>query len=255
MTHKLYGGTVELSFNADKHKYTVNGNLVDSVTQILKIINKPLLVPWAAKMTAEYVNANLKPGVGLDELQIQELCKSAKNAHRMRSQTSADLGGIAHSWMEDYFAGKQPATPYNPELRNITEAFLRFTRQHVIEPITLEKKLYSIKHNVAGTTDLIAVIDGELTIADYKTSKSGIYAEGLIQLGAYDLCYTEENEFLGSARPITRHMIINCKANGELNIANSSNVQQNREAFLYALGLANSLSGVDTDCKSVTVKI
>src|SRR4051812_27417221 len=105
-SYSLYSGTVELTFDPVKHKYKANGKEVLGVTTVLKVINKPALMPWAAKMTAEYVEQNLKPGLALDEIQIQQLCSAAKGAYRKKAQDSADLGHLAHSWFEAYFSGR-----------------------------------------------------------------------------------------------------------------------------------------------------
>lgn len=254
-TYSLYNNTVELVFDPVKHKYTVGGKKVDGVTTVLKVISKPALVPWAAKMTSEYVEKNLKPGVALDELEIKQLVAAAKGAHRQRAQNSADLGGLAHAWFEDYFAGKDPQMPFNKDLQNMVQAFLRFVKTHDVHPIFLEKRLYSVANRVAGTADLGLMIEGELAIADYKTSKSGIYAEHFAQMGGYDVCYTEEQQFLGIDRPVDRHIIINTNASGELYVAQSKNVSTNRNAFLSALALGRALEEVDADRKTIIERI
>ncbi len=59
----LYGGKVELMFEAYGHKYTINGKKVISVTSALNIISKPALVGWAARMAAEYASAQIEQGV------------------------------------------------------------------------------------------------------------------------------------------------------------------------------------------------
>jgi hypothetical protein len=255
-TYSLYNNTVEITFDPDKHKYTANGADVSSVTQVLKVIAKPALVFWSASMAANYVAEQVKPGIALDEMEIQKLCDGAKKAHRQKAQDSADLGGAAHRWFEDYFSGRKPARPVNADLQNMTDAFLTFVGSHDIQPISLEQRLYSVDLKVAGTADLIAIIDGELTVADYKTTRSGIYPEALLQLGAYDLLYTEEQEFLGrKTQPITNHVIINCNKDGNLYIYNSKATEQNKAAFVHALGLHNGLKLADTDKKLNTVKL
>lgn len=254
-TFKLYNNTVELTFDEGRHRYTVDGETVAGVTTVLKVISKPALVPWAAKMTSEYVEKHLKPGVALDELEIKQLVAAAKVAHKTRAQHSADLGSLAHQWFEDYFAGKEPGMPFNPDLLNMVKAFLRFVKTHEIHPIFLERRLYSKEHKVAGTADLGLMIEGELAIGDYKTSKSGIYPEHLIQMGAYDVCYTEEQQFLGVDKPVERHIIINTNAKGELYVAQSKNVSVNRNAFLAALSLDRALEAIAIDKKSIVERI
>jgi hypothetical protein len=254
-TYSLYNNTIELVFDPSKHVYTVDGEVVSGVTTVLKVISKPALVPWAAKMTAEHVDSVLKPGVALDELEIKQLVDDAKFAHRKKANTSANLGALAHSWFEDYFAGLNPDRPFNAELRNMTEAFLRFAKTHEIHPLTMEKRLYSPLHRVAGTADLTCMIEGEHAVADYKTGKSGIYPEHFIQMGAYDICLTEEQEFMGVDKPISRHILINANAKGELYVGQSRNVQTNKNAFLSALELGRALEVIEADKKQNVERI
>ena len=258
-TYSLYGGAVTLTFDPDKHIYRANGEIVEGATSILKVIAKPALVPWAANMAAEYVGRALKPGISLDEVQIVELCDGAKKAHRVKADQSASLGHLAHAWFDDHFSGRAPSAPVNSQLRQMTEAFLRFADLHELEILETEKRLYSRVHKFAGTTDLICMVDGELTIADYKTG-SGLYPEMLAQLGGYDICWSEEmtyrwqiNEHEADAQIAypTRHMLINCTAKGELSVALSSRVQQNRLAFLNALNLSRGIKEAAEDLKAI----
>ena len=61
-------------------------------------------------------------------------------------------------------------------------------------PVAVEKPLCSIEHKFRGTCDLIAVIDGRLTLVDVKTGKSrnGVYNEYDLQLAAYKLMFEEQ---------------------------------------------------------------
>ena len=248
-SYKLYNSAVELLFDPIKHRYSVDGVVVDGVTTILKVINKPALVNWSANMSAGYVEKNLKPGVALDEVQIMELVDGAKKAHRVRADQTASLGTLAHAWFDDHFSGRAPTTPVNPELRRMTGAFLKFADTHKVEVLETERRLYSQRFKFAGTVDLICKVDGELTVADYKTG-SGIYAEMLAQCGGYHLCYEEETGTVPS-----RHMLINCNAKGELTVAVSANIVVNQEAFLDALNLSRRMKALADDMKAIKTPI
>lgn len=249
-SYNLYGGEVLLTFDPIKHVYKANGEIVEGVTSFLKVISKPALIPWAANMAADFVSKGLKPGVPLDEIEIVNLCEGAKKAHRNKADQSASLGHIAHDYFEDRFSDKAVDIPVNPQLRNIVDAFLHFTDSHDIVPLETERRLYSREHKFAGTTDLICKLDGELTIADYKTSASGIYPEHFIQLGAYDVAYSEE-----TGEQPTRHLIINCNAKGELAVALSSRVERNKAAAINALQLSRQLKQIVEDLKTIKTQI
>lgn len=246
----LYNGEVELSFDPVKHVYTANGKVCSGVTTVLKVINKPLLVPWAAKMSAEFIERNLTPGQVLDEVQIKELVKGCKDAHRQKTEKAADVGSMAHKWFEDYVKGDKPATPVNEDLITITDAFLRFFDEYDVEPLRAERKLYSRKMNVAGTTDLICMFRGGLCIADYKTSGSGIYNEAFIQLGAYSAMYAEET---GQQSDV--HVVINVNKKGECNVGICEEVQRSEDTFRSALSLNRALYQLEQDRKSMIQRI
>jgi hypothetical protein len=245
-TVSLYDGAVELVFDVAKHKYFANGELVQGVTTLLKVINKPALVGWSAKMAGEYVASTLRPGAVLDEVQIKELAEGAKNAHRVRTEKAADIGSIAHKWCEDYVKGLKPPTPVNEDLIAITDAFLRFLDEYDIEPIRSERKLYSRDLKVAGTTDLIAMFQGGLAILDYKTSASGIWNEAFIQLGAYGLMYAEE-----TSQQADVHVVVNINKKAELNVGICEKVKRSEQAFLNAVDLNRALAAVEKDRKEM----
>jgi hypothetical protein len=185
----LYGGRVRLTFDEAAHSYAVSVDggepeLVPSVTQILGVIDKPALPRWAAKETAEYVARTLKPGVALDEIAIKNLVKDAKAAPWRKSGDAADIGTLVHAFAEDHALGKSPSLPHNEAARNACARFLEWWEANDVQPVAVERKVYDIRRKYAGTVDLLALINGNLAVADYKTS-TGIWPEYALQLAAY----------------------------------------------------------------------
>ncbi len=259
-TYKLYEGKLELNYLDSKHLYTVEGQPVDGVTTILKVIAKPALVPWAVKETGDYILKNVKPGVALDEVSLLKLVGDAKRAHRTKSDDAADIGTWAHEWFAKYFRGENPPKPVNPSLAQIVDGLLRFLRSHNVQVNSSERKLYSVEHRVAGTLDLDCYLDGKRTLLDFKTS-SGVYPDMFIQCGAYDILATEEDEFvaLGKGKkydPFVQHAIVNFKKqkegvpdshtlfDPERDVKISTDVLNNKLGFLGALQLARSLDRI-----------
>lgn len=193
----LYNGEVELCFDPKTHSYSVDGKPVPGVTGILEIISKPALVGWAVRVCGEYLEKELKPGIALDEIQIKELCSEMKRAHRKASSKAADIGTLAHEWMQQYGEGVSVGVPegmpmpVNREARSACQAFLRWVHGHNVQFLHCEMKIYSRRHNYAGTCDADAIVDGERSIIDYKSS-SGIYPEMGLQLAAYQCAREEE---------------------------------------------------------------
>lgn len=242
-SYLLYDGAVELKFDEEAHLYTVDGEPVPSITGILKVINKPALMFWSVSMACEYLQREWLPGKTYDEVEIVNLLKAAKSAHRTKADNAATIGTMVHAWIERHLNGEEPAIPQNPEMRNGVEAFLKFESEHDLKVTQSERKVYSREHNVAGTCDIFGTYEGAPVVADIKTS-SGIYPEAFLQAGGYDLCLSEE-----TGQTFERHLVINCKKDGKLDFKVSDDVESNRQGFLAALALQRSLDSVKEGMK------
>lgn len=191
----LYNGAVTLAFNEKKHSYTVDGELVPSVTTICNVIAKPALVPWAVKMTAEYAERAVQDYFDhyqqIDEIGLKRIMRDAKRAHRDFTDDAANIGKIVHNWAEDYAKGKNPPLPTNVQARAGVDAFLDWLSSHEVQWIANEAKVYSRKHKYAGTLDADAMVGGERCIVDFKTS-NGIWPEMHLQTAAYQAAREEE---------------------------------------------------------------
>lgn len=242
MIHELYQGAVKLEFDEGRHQYRVNGSLVPSVTGILQVLAKPALVPWAAKMCGEYLEANLPVGQPLDEIQKARLIKEMKGAHKRKSEDAADIGTIVHKFAEDYVQGKDPSLPINPQAKSAAESFLDWMSQHHVRVLHSERRIFSRVHFYAGTVDLIAEVDDVLTIADFKTS-SGIYPEMFLQLAAYSIAHEEESHNIAERNVVLRFP----KDGGTVQAGDGGDLaalMKNQRGFLAALNLFRWTKGV-----------
>lgn len=240
-THKLYNGEVTLDFDEDKHVYRINGEEVEGVTNALNVISKPALINWAAKMSAEYIERNLVPGKALNEIEIKELCRKAKFAHREKKQSAADIGSMVHALIETYIKNKgKVGSVIHPEVNAGFNAFKQWIDENKVEFHASEQKVYSKTHKFCGTFDFIATVNGKRMMGDIKTS-SGIYHEMFLQTSAYQLARQEEfpdEVFEG-------HVIVNCRKTGELDTRISYDYDTHKEAFLCALGLSRKLKQME----------
>lgn len=200
-SEKLYGGQVTLEFDDKLHAYRKDNYLVPGVTTILKRLNKPALMPWAAKMTSEYVKKNAVEGMSLKE--IKQLADEAKGAYRRFTDEAADIGTIVHNYAENRLKGLPVEEPDNEAAQNGVKAFNDWLSQHDIKCYASERMIFSREMFYAGTADFYGTIDGELVIADLKTS-SGIWNEYWIQTSAYQLAIEEEDNVEIDARWIIR---------------------------------------------------
>lgn len=187
----LYGGSVELLFESFHHKYTVDGDIIPSVTGILSIINKPMLVNWAANTAVDSIAEKLKAGVSFDEVQIGEMLETARKAPYQKKKDAGAIGTLVHEWVEQYIHGMNPPVPVNEGIRKSVEQFLSWVSIYKVKFLCSEQMIYSKQYKYTGTLDFICEIDGKLYIGDLKTSK-GIYNEYFIQTSAYRYARTEE---------------------------------------------------------------
>ena len=104
------GSPVELAFDKRLHSYKADDVIVPSATQVLGIISKPALVPWALKMGATWLERNMfyddtssskgqgvfhTKGMGLDAL-----IKGVKAAYKTKSGDALNIGNLTHEWLE-----------------------------------------------------------------------------------------------------------------------------------------------------------
>lgn len=239
---KLYNGEVTLTMDA-RHIYRVvdekhgiaKPKPVINVTSVLGIIDKSRgLLPWAVGLAVAEFEAHVKPGVALDEIQIQTIGNAMKVAHTVKKEQAATIGSIVHKYAEDRLGLEDVDLPTAEAARSGAEAFDGWLEQHDIRPLHVEKKLYSRKYGYAGTVDFVGLIDGKMFVADFKTSNS-IYPEMQLQTAAYAMALREEYPDLKiDARAIIRFS----KEDGSFEFCELPNQQVRDElAFLSALSL------------------
>jgi PD-(D/E)XK nuclease superfamily len=172
--------------------------MLPSVTTILQCIGKPALVNWAAKVEREMVIA-----VSTDlymEPREKKLTPSqwAMNLTNRLGTTKAsqkeltragDIGTEVHALVEWTIRTElmQKAGP-SPKIRDAAQwAFMAWEdwkRSVHLKPIAVEQVVYSTKYGYAGTLDLLAEVNGVLTVIDWKTGKA-VYSEAHLQNAAY----------------------------------------------------------------------
>ena len=176
-------GKVNLVFDRFKHRYRIKDEFVPSVTRIIdSIIPKPQLMPWAAKMGAEW----WKDHYGEDA----DMYEGIKNAYKVKSQAALKTGSVVHKYIERVVKwslnGKSsaPSKPEDEAALNSIKAFGEWVMANDVTWISSEEKIYSRTLNYAGTVDAIAEINDEFCVIDFKTSAQ-IYKEYYLQIAAY----------------------------------------------------------------------
>lgn len=223
-----------INFFEKKHYYTVEapgifeGALYQpGVTTIIGMKDKSAaLVPWATGEMAK----KLKEMIAESEPEhftvatLSALVDAAKSSYNSSRQKAADIGTLAHGVFEVALKGGKPKLPLtlDPEkphidqdmvdqANNAVDAGLQFIREHEIEVVQAETPRWSPRYGYIGTGDLIARIDGELSVLDWKTSKR-LYPTVRLQLSAYKQAYEEEYP----NQEITQRVAVNTGKDGKL---------------------------------------
>lgn len=156
-----------------------NKKQVPSVTTILGVLDKPALKIWANN-------------IGLQGIKMSEYVDD-----------KALIGTLAHYIIECYIKNIQPNfAEFNATDEQIEQAkkcadkFFEWENcQAEFIPIASELHLVSEKYQYGGTTDCISILNGKLTLVDFKTSNA-VYDEGRQQVSAYKNATNENFEII-----------------------------------------------------------
>lgn len=229
--------------------YTVGEQEYPSVTTILTVISKPALVNWAARVEREMVidaAADLYVDCPLEKKMERPTFISTLNmrigkakAAQKELTKAAEIGSQAHALIEWTLLSEVVSAP-GPQPKISEKAALAFAawqkwRDTVkLKPILVEQTIWSKEFCYAGTMDLLAEMDGKLTVVDWKTGKA-IYPESFLQNAAYRHALRE----MGHGNPV-QGMIVRLpkvETDPEFEVADAGDETENFEVFLHALDL------------------
>jgi hypothetical protein len=222
----MYGGRVELYYDDGPHTYfrfDEDGNRVniDSATTILHIIDKSFaLVPWATRLCVDTIrNGMFNEDGTLKTLATEELLallEEARTKHKTRLEEAGDLGKLAHNALEDTiryaiehtggYVRERINPPENPHALSCYNAAIAWMDRHNVRWLSTERKVYSLKWDVPGTTDGVCIVGNNCddlaccrgrvfsnrkAIADWKSSNE-LRDEYAYQTVLYLEAYCEE---------------------------------------------------------------
>jgi len=153
------------------------GKIVPGATTITNILNKPALIKWANRLGLQ----------GID---------SDKYRDEM-----ADIGILAHYLTMMHLRKEEPdISEYSQanidKAENCLLSFYAWEKSNPLKPILLEQPLVSERYQYGGTIDLLAKINGDLVLIDFKTGKA-LYSEATYQVAAYKQLLHEANYSVG----------------------------------------------------------
>ncbi len=187
-----------------KRHYQIEGyGDVNRVTSVLSVIGKPALINWAASeerklalhcagIAYEQHNGNgLNPTAFASK--VGELM-GAEKAHKKVSDKALNIGSQTHhmvEWLTREMVGIEPGEKpeISPPAQRAVDMWVEWTKKVDFKPLAIENTVYDCSHKdrrlwYAGTMDALALVNGVLTVVDYKTG-AGIYWEAQLQNAAY----------------------------------------------------------------------
>lgn len=148
----------QIEFDAERHEYTVNGELVPCVSDIIAVY-----------------------GNDMEEGDDLELLMDA----------AAERGTTCHYILASYLQGNWDVE-YPDSYEPYVDAIRLFLAEHHIEPLSIETPVYCEKYGYAGTPDLLCMFDDMLTVVDYKFVSQIAKTKVKAQLNAYCIAYEEQ---------------------------------------------------------------
>lgn len=170
-----------------------------SVTTILSVIGKPALMAWAAKVEREMVTkvaadlyldvAGTPPMSRPAYLMTLENRLGKERAHSKELARAGEIGSQVHELIEWTMKGELcyevgPSPRITDAAQWAFMAWEDWRRAVKLKPVAVEQVIWSKTYGYAGTLDLLAEVEGVLTVIDWKTGKA-VYGEAHLQNAAY----------------------------------------------------------------------
>jgi len=246
----LYNGEIKLRFYPNSHRYKIEGEKIwrvsaTAVTGIVGGEKTNLLTNWAQNQYQMALHAWLESAKEpLSKMEVEEAINKCRDATEQEKNRTADVGTVVHDYAEAFGLAKINGDPI-PDVPEITseqmfngiEAFLTWVKNNEVEFIEAEKLVYSKKHGYVGTLDLLAKVNGKLTLIDYKTGKY-VYDEHYYQVAGYKMAWEEEHGKVQKA--LILHFDRETGMLGEYPIT-LTECKHNQKMFLHLLAIKNDL--------------
>ena len=177
-----------------RHCYWRDGKRRKGVTSAVKVLDAPKLDDWRVRVqvegTARAAFAN-PPAFGQDEegyvSLLVDIAAEMYEAQRI-ADAAKDIGIAVHSLIEHHIRtmlGEEPERPkVSDEAAFVFAGWPEWAASVGFKPLIAEARVYHATEDYCGTLDALAVVDGQVTVLDWKP-KDAIYPERRLQLTAY----------------------------------------------------------------------
>ena len=140
-------------------------------------------------------------------LSVNQILELAGYDYKFTNQSAMDKGKSAHKTIELAIRGLLDKGALDPILADYLSAFEMVSQDLGLDIIETEQQIYSKKYPIAGTFDILAIVNNKLTIIDLKTGQPNLKRERL-QTAGYMSIYNEDR---ASIDCVEQRMIIYLK--------------------------------------------
>lgn len=173
-----------------RHLYYFNGaGPWPGVTTVTGVLDKPALVRWFREQVARAAIASAERLVADRDAGNEDAAVAYLLAARNEGTNGRERGSRIHGVLES-IARREPVE-IDPADAAAVAGARAWLNEAKVRPLEVEAYLINETLGYGGTCDLIAEIDGEVWLLDWKTSKSVAWASGKVydemrlQLAAY----------------------------------------------------------------------
>jgi hypothetical protein len=175
-----------LTYEHKRHMYFWGGQHVPSVTTIIKRLDKPGLLQWAADMAVGHIREQwAAEEAGRINVNWLECFEQARKAHAAKRDAAADIGTVLHDIAEHVQSGRQPGPelvgklPVEDQLiaSNCAIALQEWMAAQRFGTADLERRVFSKELMYAGRCDRFGLINGHMAVLDFKSGGDKIYPE------------------------------------------------------------------------------
>jgi hypothetical protein len=177
-------------YRTPRHLYYFNGQGPwPGVTTVTDVLDKPALVNWKRVQVAIAALAHADRLLADRQAGNDEAAVAFLMATRNEGTNSRERGTRIHSALESILR-RQPVAIGQLEAAAV-EGARTWLNERKVRPLEVEAMLLNETFGFGGTCDLIAEIDGEVWLLDWKSSKSvadskgKVWREMRLQLAAY----------------------------------------------------------------------
>jgi hypothetical protein len=181
--------TSRIVYEESRHRYSLDGKWVPSVTTIRGVLDKPGLVGASAKEAAAWAAIHVDELTTLGEEEWRRTCAGAGPR---AWAVSRDKGTLLHNLAERLVYGDALPTedadglPFPDDVYQSAQQLAGFMDAWQVDPVAHEAVVFNDVDHWAGRLDLIGDLsDGARWLLDYKTGASGVWSETSMQLAAY----------------------------------------------------------------------